>query len=309
MRSQTSATSPPTILGLPHTGEKAAALSQQPRRHVHRRHSGAGPLESHSTPWECNYGDLDNDGWLDFYVAPAIPTLSTLIPNRMFRNDGGRRFQDVTTSGGFGHLQKGHGVSFADLDNDGDQDVHVVMGGAYSGDVARNALFLNPGHGNHWITLKLEGVTSNRAAIGARIRVVVATADGRALHLQDGRHGGELRSLARCARRSASGGDRDSRGGNLLAGDRADPKTDRLENGPILSGPRRQKCGGGVGFEKLPAPARQRQGTPAVHAPHGIANGMNQSGACRFGHNSWPGCSTRFRLRQTVSAPFMRPST
>jgi hypothetical protein len=126
----------------------------------------------------ANFGDLDNDGWLDFYLGTGDPDLATVIPNRMFRNDGGKRFQDVTTSGGFGHIQKGHGVSFADLDNDGDQDVYIVMGGAYSGDNYRNALFLNPGHGHRWITLKLEGRRSNRAAIGARIRVVVATAEG-----------------------------------------------------------------------------------------------------------------------------------
>jgi FG-GAP-like repeat/ASPIC and UnbV len=125
-----------------------------------------------------NYGDLDNDGWLDFYVGTGDPDFSTIIPNRMFRNDGGKRFQDVTTSGGFGHIQKGHGVAFGDWDNDGDQDVFIKMGGAYSGDNYRCSLFLNPGHGNHWITLKLEGVRSNRAAIGARIRVLVETADG-----------------------------------------------------------------------------------------------------------------------------------
>src|SRR5205823_10552019 len=59
-----------------------------------------------------NFGDLDNDGFLDFYLGSGNPDLSTLIPNRMFRNNEGKFFQDVTTSGGFGHLQKGHGVAF-----------------------------------------------------------------------------------------------------------------------------------------------------------------------------------------------------
>jgi hypothetical protein len=130
-----------------------------------------------------NYGDLDNDGWLDFYLGTGDPGLGTLIPNRLFRNDRGRRFQDVTTSAGVGHLQKGHGVSFADLDHDGDQDIYHVVGGAYEGDRYRNALFLNPGHGNRWLKLRFEGVRSNRAAIGARVKVVVEDPAGeRVIH-------------------------------------------------------------------------------------------------------------------------------
>jgi hypothetical protein len=138
----------------------------------------------------ANFGDLDNDGYPDVYLGTGEPNLRTLVPNRMYRNAEGRRFQNVTTSGGFGHLQKGHGISFGDLDNDGDQDIYAVMGGQVPGDVAYNALFLNPGHGNHWITLQLEGVRSNRAAIGARIRVTVETVAGtREIHTMVGTGG------------------------------------------------------------------------------------------------------------------------
>ncbi|MGZ8900841.1 MAG: FG-GAP-like repeat-containing protein, partial [Limisphaerales bacterium] len=118
-----------------------------------------------------NFGDLDNDGWLDFYLGTGEPDLAALMPNRMFRNADGNRFQDVTTSGGFGHLQKGHGIAFADLDHDGDQDIYQVMGGAVEGDTYRNVLFQNPGHGNSWVKLKLHGVRANRAAIGARLKL------------------------------------------------------------------------------------------------------------------------------------------
>jgi hypothetical protein len=125
-----------------------------------------------------NFGDFDNDGWLDLYAGTGDPDLATLVPNRAFRNADGKFFQDVTTSGGLGNLQKGHAISFADIDNDGDQDIYTVIGGAYTDDTYRCALFENPGHGNHWITLKLEGMKSNRSAMGARIKVVVKTAAG-----------------------------------------------------------------------------------------------------------------------------------
>ncbi|MCZ6815174.1 MAG: CRTAC1 family protein, partial [Planctomycetota bacterium] len=121
----------------------------------------------------ANYGDIDNDGWLDFYLGTGAPPYECIVPNLMFRNDRGRRFVDVTTAGGFGHLQKGHGVAFGDLDNDGDQDIYHQLGGFYPGDAYGNALFLNPGNGNHWITLRLRGTKTNRFAVGARLTLTV----------------------------------------------------------------------------------------------------------------------------------------
>lgn len=125
-----------------------------------------------------NFGDLDNDGWLDFYCGTGDPNFQTLIPNRMFRNDHGRVFQDVTTATRTGHLQKGHGVAFADLNEDGAQDIYISMGGAFTGDIAKNALYLNPGNSNSWIKLKLIGTKANRAAIGSRVTLTVQTPDG-----------------------------------------------------------------------------------------------------------------------------------
>ena len=117
-----------------------------------------------------NFGDIDNDGWLDFYVGTGYPSLDALMPNLLFRNDRGKRFQEVTNAG-FGHLQKGHGISFADLDNDGDQDVYHSLGGFVKADGFWNILLENPGSGNNWVTLHLEGVRSNRSAIGAEITI------------------------------------------------------------------------------------------------------------------------------------------
>ena len=138
-----------------------------------------------------NHGDLDNDGWLDLYLGTGDPDYRSVMPNRMLRNSGGTRFQDVTSAGGFGHIQKGHGVAFADLDADGDQDVFAVMGGAFEGDGFHDALFQNPGFGHHWVTLRLRGVEANRPAIGARVRVTSRGPDGTAttVHRTVGRGG------------------------------------------------------------------------------------------------------------------------
>ena len=124
-------------------------------------------------PMGANFGDLDNDGYLDFYLGTGDIRYSAVAPNVMYRNKAGQRFADVTMAGGFGHLQKGHAIVFADLDNDGDQDVFEQMGGAFLGDKFHDALFENPGFGNHWISVLLTGIRSNRSAIGARIRIDV----------------------------------------------------------------------------------------------------------------------------------------
>ena len=122
----------------------------------------------------CNFGDLDNDGFLDFYLATGDPDFFSIVPNKMYLNVKGRGFEDVTYSGGFGHIQKGHAIGFGDMDMDGDQDIYAVMGGAVEGDVFRNLLFENPmGNENNWINIVLEGKQSNRSAIGAKVIITI----------------------------------------------------------------------------------------------------------------------------------------
>ncbi len=164
-------------LGLPHVGERV--------RMYRNRGDGTFANVTRETGLNRllhtmggNFGDLDNDGWPDFYVGTGDPDFSTLVPNRMFRNDGGRRFQDVTTAGGFGQLQKGHGIAFADFDHDGDQDIYAEVGGAVDADTYPNQLFENPGAVGAWIKLRLVGVRANRAAIGARVRIRATFPDG-----------------------------------------------------------------------------------------------------------------------------------
>jgi hypothetical protein len=112
------------------------------------------------------------------YLGTGAAPLNNVVPNQMFRSDGGRRFQNVTVSGGFGHLQKGHAVAFGDIDNDGQLDVFENIGGAMAGDKFYSVLFKNPGHGNHWLRLELVGSRSNRFGVGARVRVRVRDGAG-----------------------------------------------------------------------------------------------------------------------------------
>jgi hypothetical protein len=121
-------------------------------------------------PMGANFGDLDNDGFLDFYLSTGSFLYSDLQPNLMFHNRRGQGFENVTMAGGFGHLQKGHGVAWADLDHDGDLDIYAQMGGALAGDKFSDALFENPGFGSHWLAVELRGVRSNRFGVGARLR-------------------------------------------------------------------------------------------------------------------------------------------
>ena len=164
-------------MGLPHEGEKTRLY----------RANGAGGFEdvaerthfpNHTLTMGCNFGDFDNDGFLDAYLGTGYPEYEGLMPNVALRNFQGERFRDVSFSSGMAHLQKGHGVAFADFDQDGDLDLFEQMGGAFPGDAFGNVLYENPGFNHNWLAIDAVGVQSNRSAIGARIRVVLDAPPG-----------------------------------------------------------------------------------------------------------------------------------
>jgi hypothetical protein len=121
----------------------------------------------------CNFGDLNHDGWLDMYLGTGSPDYKMIIPNKLYLSKEGKRFADVSEAAGMAHLQKGHGVAFADFDGDGDQDVFEQMGGAYTVDKFVDMLYENPGFGNNFVSVELVGFESNRFGVGSRIRVDV----------------------------------------------------------------------------------------------------------------------------------------
>ncbi len=117
----------------------------------------------------ANFGDINSDGYLDIYLATGAPQMGRLERDALFRNNGDGTFTDATTVLGLGNIGKGHGVTFGDVDTDGDVDIYVPVGGAFIGDQWHNLFYRNNGTGNNWLTLKLVGVKSNRDGIGAKV--------------------------------------------------------------------------------------------------------------------------------------------
>ena len=127
--------------------------------------------------WGAGFVDLDNDGLLDIFVAnghvyPEVNEqwLGTTYHqrNQVFRNQGDKRFRDVTDEIGGGLLieKSTRGAAFGDYDNDGDIDVLLINMNDHP-TLLRN----DTAGGHHWITLRLVGTTSNRDGIGAKVTI------------------------------------------------------------------------------------------------------------------------------------------
>ncbi len=137
---------------------------------------GLSGLTAGLTGWGAGIADFDNDGWKDLFVACSaildnseeINHLPSKLPDKVLRNTGHHRFEDVgSTAGPDVSVPNAHrGVAFGDFNNDGRMDAIVTNQNALS------ELLINRSPGNHhWLMVKLVGTRSNRDGLGARLKV------------------------------------------------------------------------------------------------------------------------------------------
>ena len=134
--------------------------------------------------WGLGIYDFDNDGWKDIFFALAHFTelgkyigRDSALPNRVFRNVGGARFEDASAGAGPAFQVAGlhRGVAFADFDNDGRMDAVVTQ---LNGPAK---LFHNiTAGGAHWLAVQLRGTRANRQGLGATVHIRLP--DGRDLY-------------------------------------------------------------------------------------------------------------------------------
>ena len=150
--------------------------------------------------WGAKFFDYDNDGWLDLYVVngwvsagkesyvpdifemvtkPGIDfadarnwppmgnkSLSGYEKKKLFHNEKGQIFKDEAARHGVDSVRDGRGIAIADFDNDGRLDMFVANANG------EPYLYRNTENtGNHWVQFALHGTKSNRAAVGAQVRL------------------------------------------------------------------------------------------------------------------------------------------
>jgi hypothetical protein len=126
--------------------------------------------------WGCGFFDPDNDGWLDIFygnghVYPELDRtkLDTTYrePRALFRNLGNGKFEDISALAGTSVTEPSlsRGIAFGDFNNDGTPDILINNMSGYPA-----LLRCDRANSNHWLTVRLIGVKSNRSGIGARVR-------------------------------------------------------------------------------------------------------------------------------------------
>jgi hypothetical protein len=138
--------------------------------------------------WSPKFGDFDNDGWIDLFIAngmsrdyvhddllarmaqPGAPSWRSQPPllerNLAFRNLGNLQFQRAESTWGLDHLSASFGASLADFDRDGDLDLAVMNFGEML------SLYRNREASAHRVLIRLKGTRSNSWGIGATVSIV-----------------------------------------------------------------------------------------------------------------------------------------
>jgi hypothetical protein len=139
-------------------------------------------VETRYVGWGAGIVDLDNDGLPDLFsttgmvypeVEQRLAEAPYKTPNVLFRNLGGGKFEELLDDAGpaIAEAHSSRGVAFGDFDNDGDIDILIV-----NQNQPPSLLRNDVSGGNHWLKVLLQGVKSNRSAIGAQ---VIASYSGR----------------------------------------------------------------------------------------------------------------------------------
>lgn len=165
------------LLGIPSDVERSAVYFNNGDKTFENRVESVFPNKILGT-MGCNYGDINNDGLIDLYLGNGAPDYRSVTPNQLLVSGPTDIYQNMSYDYGLGHIQKGHGISIADLDNDGDQDIYANMGGAFEGDAFHNALFENPSDNFSFLKLRLKGDVSNINAIGAKVKLTLSGTSG-----------------------------------------------------------------------------------------------------------------------------------
>ena len=116
-----------------------------------------------SFPLQGLFRDLDNDGFLDILIAGGSEFY--------YKGNGDGTFTQI--EGLFPSTKAMHSFAFGDLNRDGFEDVYANYGNSYVTGSSSNPdrLWLNTPNGNHFFRVRLQGTTSNRDAIGARVTI------------------------------------------------------------------------------------------------------------------------------------------
>jgi hypothetical protein len=118
-----------------------------------------------------NCADLNNDGRLDFLLGNGSPRMDRLEPLILLENQDGK-FHNTSFTTGLPFIGKSHGTNAADLFGDGRMSVIVAAGGAYPGDLLTTTCFRPTERLGNYLNVRVEGVTCNRSAIGARVTLI-----------------------------------------------------------------------------------------------------------------------------------------